>query len=177
VAFLSGLVIFPACASFNVDVTSGPGLIFIALPKIFADMVGGRIWGFVFFLFLSLGALTTIIAVFECLIGGLMDELRRSRLLTTIGVGCAVALCALPTVLFEPVLEWEDFIFGQFWLPIGALLICIFTTRSCGWGYKAFSNEASSGEGMDFPSAYSHVMKWLVPVLITGTMVVGFISR
>jgi NSS family neurotransmitter:Na+ symporter len=177
VAFLSGLVIFPACASFNVDVTSGPGLIFIALPKIFADMAGGRIWGFVFFLFLSLGALTTIIAVFECLIGGLMDELRRSRLLITVCVGCAVALCALPTVLFEPVLEWEDFIFGQFWLPIGALLICIFTTRSCGWGYKAFSDEASFGEGMDFPPAYSLVMKWIVPILIMGTMAVGLVSR
>jgi NSS family neurotransmitter:Na+ symporter len=176
VAFLSGLVIFPACASFNVDVTSGPGLIFIALPKIFADMAGGRIWGFVFFLFLSLGALTTIIAVFECLIGGLMDELRRSRLLITVCVGCAVALCAFPTVLFEPVLEWEDFIFGQFWLPIGALLICIFTTRSCGWGYKAFSDEASFGEGMDFPSAYSLVMKWIVPILIMGTMAVGLVS-
>ena len=86
-------------------------------------------------------------------------------------------MCALPTVLFEPVLGWEDFVFGQFWLPVGALLICIFATRSCGWGYKAFSDEASSGEGMDFPPAYSHVMKWLVPVLITGTMAAGLISR
>jgi NSS family neurotransmitter:Na+ symporter len=177
VAFLSGLVIFPACLSFGIDVTSGPGLIFIALPKVFADMAGGRIWGFVFFLFLSLGALTTIIAVFEWLIGGLVDELRRSRLPVAICVGCAVALCALPTVIFEPVLEWEDFIFGQFWLPIGALLICIFTTCGCGWGYKAFSGEASSGDGMNFPSVYRHVMKWLVPVLITGTMAVGLIAR
>jgi len=176
VAFLSGLVIFPACASFDVDVTSGPGLIFIALPKIFADMEGGRIWGCVFFLFLSLGALTTIIAVFECLIGGLTDELRKSRLLITVVIGCAVALCSLPTVFFSPVLEWEDFIFGQFWLPIGALLICIFTTRSCGWGYKAFSDEASAGVGMRFPTVYSHVMKWLVPILIIGTMAAGLVS-
>ncbi|MBR3923933.1 MAG: sodium-dependent transporter, partial [Kiritimatiellae bacterium] len=154
VAFLSGLVIFPACASYNVDVTSGPGLIFIALPNIFADMAGGRLWGFVFFLFLSLGALTTIIAVFECLIGGLMDELAKPRLRLTVAVGCAVALLAMPTVLFEPVLEWEDFIFGQFWLPLGALMICIFVTRRCGWGYEAFSAEASHGEGMRFPSVF-----------------------
>lgn len=176
VAFLSGLVIFPACASFDVDVTSGPGLIFIALPKIFADMEGGRIWGFVFFLFLSLGSLTTIIAVFECLIGGLTDELRKPRVLITALVGFSVALCSLPTIVFEPVLGWEDFIFGQLWLPTGAFLICIFATRSCGWGYRAFSNEASAGVGMRFPSVYSYVMKWLVPLLIIGTMVAGLVS-
>ena len=177
VAFLSGLVIFPACASYNVDVTSGPGLIFIALPNVFADMAGGRFWGFVFFLFLSLGALTTIIAVFECLIGGLVDELAKPRLRLTIAVGCAVALLAMPTVLFEPVLEWEDFIFGQFWLPIGALMICVFVTRKCGWGYEAFSSEASHGDGMRFPSMFAPIMKWIVPLLITLTMAVGLVSR
>ena len=177
VAFLSGLVIFPACASYNVDVTSGPGLIFIALPNIFADMAGGRLWGFVFFLFLSLGALTTIIAVFECLIGGLMDELAKPRLRLTVAVGCAVALLAMPTVLFEPVLEWEDFIFGQFWLPLGALMICIFVTRKCGWGYEAFSAEASHGEGMRFPSVFAPIMKWIVPLLIILTMVAGLVAR
>ena len=177
VAFLSGLVIFPACASYNVDVTSGPGLIFIALPNVFADMAGGRFWGFAFFLFLSLGALTTIIAVFECLIGGLMDELAKPRLRLTVAVGCAVALLALPTVLFEPVLEWEDFIFGQFWLPIGALMICVFVTRKCGWGYEAFSSEASHGDGMRFPSMFAPIMKLIVPLLITLTMAVGLVSR
>ena len=177
VAFLSGLVIFPACASYNVDVTSGPGLIFIALPNVFADMAGGRFWGFVFFLFLSIGALTTIIAVFECLIGGLVDELAKPRLRITVAVGCAVALLALPTVLFEPVLEWEDFIFGQFWLPIGALMICVFVTRKCGWGYEAFSSEASHGDGMRFPSMFAPIMKWIVPLLITLTMAVGLVSR
>jgi NSS family neurotransmitter:Na+ symporter len=176
VAFLSGLVIFPACASFDVDVTTGPGLIFVALPKIFAGMEGGRIWGFVFFAFLSLGALTTIIAVFECLIGGLVDELRKSRILITVSVGCAVAFCSLPTVMFKSVLKWEDFVFGQFWLPIGALLICIFVTRGCGWGYKAFSEEASAGHGMRFPFIYSHVMKWIVPFLIISTMIAGLLS-
>ena len=177
VAFLSGLVIFPACASYNVDVTSGPGLIFIALPNVFDDMAGGRLWGFVFFLFLSLGALTTIIAVFECLIGGLMDELAKPRLRLTVAVGCAVALLALPTVLFEPVLKWEDFIFGQFWLPIGALMICVFVTRKCGWGYEAFSSEASHGEGMRFPSVFAPIMKWIVPLLIILTMVAGLVAH
>ena len=173
VAFLAGLVIFPACASFDVDVTSGPGLIFIALPNVFAHMAGGRIWGFIFFLFLSLAALTTIVAVFECIIGGRIDEFGRSRVKTTLIVGLAVAVLSLPTVLFEPVLGWEDFIFGQFWLPLGALMICIFVTHRCGWGYEAFAAEASAGEGMRFPAAFGPLMKWLVPVLILGTLAVG----
>ena len=148
----------------------------MALPKIFAGMEGGRVWGFVFFLFLSLGALTTIIAVFECLIGGLADELRKPRIAVTAAVGLAVSVFALPTVLFKPVLGWEDFVFGQFWLPVGALLICVFVTRNCGWGYRSFSDEASAGTGISFPSAYSHIMKWLVPLLIVGTMVAGLVA-
>ena len=175
VALLAGLVIFPACASFGVDVTSGPGLIFIALPKVFTHMAGGRFWGFAFFLFLSLAALTTIIAVFECIIGGLTDEFGKSRLRTTLAVGVAVTVLSMPTVLFEPVLGWEDFVFGQFWLPLGALMICIFTTRRCGWGYDAFADEASAGAGIRFPKAFGPLMKWLVPALILGTLAVGVV--
>jgi NSS family neurotransmitter:Na+ symporter len=177
VALLAGLVIFPACASYGVDVTSGPGLIFIALPNVFEHMAGGRAWGFAFFLFLSLAALTTIIAVFECIIGGLIDEFGRSRLRTTVAVGAVVAALSIPTVLFEPVLGWEDFIFGQFWLPLGSFAICIFVTRSCGWGYAAFSEEASAGRGMRFPAAFGPLMRWLVPVLILGTLVAGLVGR
>jgi NSS family neurotransmitter:Na+ symporter len=177
VALLSGLVIFPACASYNVDVTSGPGLIFIALPNIFSDMQGGNIWGFIFFLFLSLGALTTIIAVFECLIGGLIDELNKSRRTLTIMVGCAVTILSLPTVYFESVLEWEDFIFGQFWLPLGALMTCLFVTRKIGWGYESFSAEASHGSGMKFPAIFHPIMKWILPFLIIVIMTASIIQN
>lgn len=173
VAFLAGLVIFPTCASFGVDVSSGPGLIFEAIPKVFADMPGGKIWGFLFFFFLSLGALTTIIAVFECLIGGLVDELRKSRILITLCVGLIVILGSLPTVFFEKVLEWEDFVFGQFWLPCGALAICIFVTRKCGWGSENFLREASLGKGIKFPALCTVLMKWLVPIFILAVMIVG----
>ena len=173
VALLAGLVVFPACAAFGVDVTAGPGLIFIALPEVFAHMDGGGLWGAVFFLFLSLAALTTIIAVFECIIGGLVDELGKSRLRTTLAVGLVVAVLSMPTVLFEPVLGWEDFIFGQLWLPLGALAICIFVTRRVGWGYEAFSEEASAGAGMRFPRVFGLLMRWFVPLLILVTLAVG----
>ena len=176
VAVLSGMVVFPACASYGVDVTSGPGLIFVALPKVFASMAGGRVWGFFFFLFLTLAALTTIVAVFECIIGGLVDELRRKRTWIAVAVAVAVAALSLPTVFFGPVLGWEDFVFGQFWLPLGALLICVFAVSNQGWGYGKFEREASAGAGMRFPAVFGFLMKYFVPILILATMAAGFVG-
>ena len=86
-------------------------------------------------------------------------------------------MLSLPTVLFESVLGWEDFVFGQFWLPLGALAICVFVTRRCGWGYAAFSSEASAGAGMRFPAVFAPLMKWLVPALILGTIMAGLAAR
>ena len=177
VALLSGLVVFPACASFGVDVTSGPGLIFDALPKVFANMAGGRAWGFMFFLFLSLAALTTIVAVFECIIGGLVDETGASRTKVAFLAGAAVAALSLPTVLFDGVLGWEDFVFGQFWLPMGALAICMFATSGAGWGLERFVREASAGAGMKFPRAFAMLMKAFVPVLIVSVVAAGLLQR
>ena len=175
VALLAGLVVFPACASYGIDVTSGPGLIFDALPKVFENMSGGRVWGFAFFLFLSLAALTTIVAVFECIIGGLMDETGLPRSKVSLATGVGVALLSLPTVLFGQVLGWEDFVFGQFWLPIGALVICVFATRGFGWGCGPFEKEASAGIGMKFPRFFVALMKVFVPFLILATMAAGLV--
>jgi len=173
VALLSGLIIFPVCAAHGVDVTAGPGLIFIALPKVFAAMPGGRAWGFFFFLFLSFAALTTIVAVFECIIGGLMDELRWTRLRATLFVGGAVAVCSLPCVFFEPVLRWEDFAVSQLWLPIGGLVLSLFVTRKCGWGYGAFRSEASAGVGWQLPSWYGAYMRWALPLALLAVFAIG----
>ena len=177
VAILAGLVVFPACASYGVDVTSGPGLIFDALPKVFANMAGGSAWGFVFFLFLSLAALTTIIAVFECIIGGLMDETGASRGKVSLLTGIGVAVLSMPTVLFDKVLGWEDFLFGQFWLPIGALFICAFATRDSGWGAERFEQEVSVGEGMKFPHVFVVMMRAFVPLLIVTVIAAGLVQR
>ena len=177
VALLAGMVVFPACASYGIDVTSGPGLIFDALPRVFENMAGGRVWGFAFFLFLSLAALTTIVAVFECIIGGLIDETGLPRAKVSLATGVGVALLSLPTVLFEPVLGWEDFVFGQFWLPLGALVICLFATRSFGWGCEPFEKEASAGSGMKFPRAFIAMMKTFVPFLIVAVIGAGLAQR
>ena len=177
VALLAGLVVFPACASFGVDVTSGPGLIFDAMPKVFANMAGGRIWGFAFFLFLSLAALTTIVAVFECIIGGLMDETGVSRVKIALATGIGVAVLSAPSVLFDAVLGWEDFVFGQLWLPVGALLVCVFATRDVGWGMERFEREVSAGAGMGFPPLFTAMMKAFVPFLIVAVLVAGILQR
>ena len=73
VALLSGLVIFPACFAFGVDPGEGPGLVFVTLPNVFNQMPGGRLWGSLFFVFMSFAALSTVIAVFENIISFAID--------------------------------------------------------------------------------------------------------
>ena len=173
VAFVAGLVVFPACAAYGVDVTAGPGLIFVALPKVFAQMVGGRAWGCVFFLFLSFAALTTVITVFECMVGGLVDAFGRSRRSTAAIVGVIVAALSMPCVLVDDALQWEDFVFSQFWLPLGALATCVFVTRRIGWGWDGFAAEASAGAGLQMHRLLRPVMTWLLPPLILVIIAVG----
>jgi NSS family neurotransmitter:Na+ symporter len=177
VALLAGLVIFPACATYSVEYTSGPGLIFETLPKVFEQMPGGVVWGGVFFLFLALAALTTVVAVFECLIAGLMDIFGLRRIRASIIVGGAVAVLSMPCVLWKDVLEWEDFAVSQLWLPVGALIQSIFVVNSTyGWGWENFRKAVSIGIGPKMPS----FMKWhyilIVPLLILIVLVGGFLK-
>ena len=172
VAFMAGIVIFPACATYGVAVDSGPGLIFAALPQVFAAMPGGRLWGSVFFLFLSLAALTTVIAVFECLIGGFMDGCRR-RPLVALCVGTAVALGSLPCVFFKGVLEWEDFVFSKFFLPLGGLTLTLFVSWRFGWGWDAFRAEVSEGVGPALPAWTQPIFRYVVPAMIVLVLVAG----
>jgi NSS family neurotransmitter:Na+ symporter len=175
VAFTAGLIIFPACATYGVKADAGPGLIFEALPKVFAAMPGGRFWAFVFFMFLSLAALTTVIAVFECLIGGLLDTFRRwRRQAAAVAVGCSVAVLSLPCVFFDSALQWEDCIFSKFFLPIGGLALMLFVSWRFGWGWRAFREEASAGEGPALPSWLQAHFRYVVPALILIILVMGF---
>ena len=173
VAFSSGLVIFPACATFGVDVASGSGLIFTALPKVFAVMNGGRVWGFVFFLFLSLAALTTVIAVFECLIGGLLDMTNRNRATVAAFVGAVVAALSLPCVFIDGALDFEDFLVSKIWLPLGGFAMSLFVSCRFGWGWEAFRDEASAGRGMALPEWTRPVFRYVVPALIVLVIVSG----
>jgi len=178
VALLAGLVVFPACATFNVPYGEGPGLIFVALPKVFSQLAFGMFWGFVFFLFLSFAALTTVIAVFECLIAGLMDTLGMKRRGASLLVGAFVALLSLPCILFEGVLEWEDFAVSQLWLPLGALAQGAFVSwESVGWGWKKFRESVSRGAGPGMPDWMRWHVAFVVPALIAVVLAVGLVRR
>ena len=177
VAFCSGLVVFAACATYGVDVTCGPGLIFAALPRAFAAMPCGRIWGFAFFLFLSLAALTTVVAVFECLVGGLAEEWRRGRAASSAAVGAAVAALSLPCVFVDGVLEAEDLVFSKFWLPSGGLAFALFVSWGFGWGWEGFRREASAGRGAALPGWTRHVFRYVVPALIVLVVAGGLAWR
>lgn len=175
VAFMAGLVIFPASISFGVDVASGPGLIFEALPNVFAAMSNGGFWGFAFFLFLSLAALTTIIAVFECIIAGFEYLFKLSRLKAVFLTGIVVSLLSLPTAIFEPVLGIEDFIFSQFWLPIGGLAMCALISSKRGWTFDAFLSEVNNGTGIRLHSFYRLLYRCFIPALILLILIGGII--
>lgn len=79
VALMSGLIIFPACFSFGIQPDAGPSLIFVTLPNVFVNMAGGRLWGTLFFLFMTFASFSTVIAVFENLIAGCIDNFGWSR--------------------------------------------------------------------------------------------------
>jgi len=187
IALLSGVIIFPVCCSFNVEPGAGPALIFIALPNVFGAMGGGRIFGMLFFVFLSIAALTTLIAVMENLLSYLMDAHGFQRKSAALLTGLAVAVFSIPCALgfnvwkaFQPfgpgtgVLDLEDFILSQNILPAGSLAIAIFCGFRWGWGWKKFMAEANAGEGVRYGDRFGAIVRWLVPILIAAVMLCGY---
>ena len=185
IAFLAGVIIFPICFSYGVNVGSGPSLIFESLPNIFAHMTGGRWWGMAFFIFLALAALTTVVAVFENLIAFLIDELKMPRRAASLFIGTAVAVLSLPCAFgfnlwksFQPfgkrsnVLDLEDFIVSQNLLPLGALVAVLFCTSR----WKLFIAESNAGEGMKFPGKLYFYCKYILPAIVLVIFIWGYVQ-
>lgn len=160
VAIMAGLIIFPACFSYNVEVNAGPSLIFITLPNVFINMSGGRIWGSLFFLFMTFASFSTVIAVFENIMSFCMDMFGWSRNKAAL-INCIVILLAsLPCVLGynvwsnlhliggRDVLDSEDFIVSNLLLPIGSLIYLLFCVTKWGWGFEKYCEEANTGDGI-----------------------------
>ncbi|MBQ9764650.1 MAG: sodium-dependent transporter [Lachnospiraceae bacterium] len=186
VAITSGLIIFPACFAFGVNPDSGPNLIFITLPNIFNNMTGGRIWGSLFFVFMSFAAFSTVIAVFENIISCFMDLTGWSRKKTVIINMVLMIILSLPCVLGFNVLsgitplgkgsnimDLEDFIVSNIMLPIGALVYLLFCTSRYGWGWKKFTEEANTGKGTRMPNAIRIYAAYVLPVIILIIFLVG----
>ena len=189
VALTSGLIIFPACSAFGVEVNAGPSLLFISMPNIFSKMAGGRFWGALFFLFMSFAAMSTVITVLENITSYWIDHrgMRRSRVCLVNAI--LLVLLSLPCVLgfnvlsgFHPlgagsgVLDLEDFIVSSTLLPLGSLLLCMFCTRRIGWGWKAFIEEADAGEGLQFPKWARAWVTWGIPILFIIVFIKGYID-
>ena len=187
VAITAGLIIFPACFSYGITPGSGPGLLFVTLPSIFSNMEGGRIWGSLFFLFMTFAAMTTLIAVFENIIAYWMDNHGWSRkkavavnlpLMILLSIPCVLGYNVLSS--FQPlgegtaVLDLEDFLISSTIMPLGSLLFVIFCAHKSGWGWKSFIGEADTGKGMKFPSWLRVYVKWILPVIIGVIFIKGY---
>jgi len=190
VAFISGLIIFPACFAFGVNPGSGPNLVFITLPNIFNSMAGGRIWGSLFFLFMSFAAISTVIAVFENIISFAMDLWNWSRKKAVTVNFVAIILLSIPCVLgfnalsgIQPlgagsnIMDLEDFIVSNNLLPIGSLIYVFFCSLKCGWGWDNFMFEVNAGKGLKFPKWLRIYVKYILPVIILYIFVQGYISK
>lgn len=190
VAIMSGLIIFPACFAFGVNPDSGPSLIFVTLPNIFNNMAGGRIWGSLFFVFMSFAALSTVIAVFENIISFAIDLWGWSRKKAVIVNLVLVIVLSLPCILgfnvwsgYMPfgegsnLMDLEDFIVSNNLLPLGSLVYLLFCTYKFGWGWKGFINEANQGQGIKFPKWIRIYVKYILPLIVLFIFVQGYISK
>lgn len=190
VAFIAGLIIFPACFAFGVDPDSGPNLIFITLPNVFNNMKGGQLWGTLFFIFMSFAALSTVIAVFENIISFAIDLTGCKRSTAVLVNLVAVILLSLPCVLgfnilkdFHPlggssnILDLEDFLVSNNLLPLGSLIYLAFCTSRYGWGWKNFMKEANTGEGISFPDSVRLYVTFLLPLIVLAVFIQGYVSK
>ena len=188
VAFVAGLIIFPSCFAFDISPDQGPGLIFITLPNIFNEMAGGRIWGTLFFIFMSFAAFSTILAVFENIICCGMDLFHWSRKKSCIINLVAITALSLPCVFgynlwsaIQPlgdgstILDLEDFLVSNMILPIGSLCYLLFCVSRFGWGFEKYMKETNTGEGAKMPQWIRVYVTYILPVLLLFLIIKGLI--
>lgn len=190
VAFMAGLIIFPACFAYNIKPDQGPSLIFVTLPNVFNHMPGGRIWGTLFFLFMSFAAFSTVIAVFQNIVAFATDltgcTVKKAILVNML----AVTLLSVPCVLgfnvwsgFAPfgagsnVLDLEDFLVSNNLLPLGSLVYLLFCTSRYGWGFKNFLAEANEGRGVKFPTWARIYISYGIPLIILFIFFQGYWAK
>ncbi len=187
VAFSAGLIIFPACSSFGVEVDAGPNLIFKTLPPVFNSLPAGRLWGSLFFLFMTFAAFSTVLAVFENIVSCTMEKTGWSRKKACLVNAIAMFALSLPCLLgfnvlssFEPlgtgtnVMDLEDFIVSNLLLPLGSLTFIIFcVNKRFGWGWNNFVAEANQGKGLKIKNWMRPYMTYVLPVIVVIVLVMG----
>ena len=189
VAVVSGLIIFPSCFSFSISPDAGPSLIFVTLPNVFLNMKGGRVWGTLFFVFMSFAALSTVIAVFENIIASFMDNYKWSRRKSVVINFISILLLSLPCALEnnllkgvtilgnKGVLDSWDFLVSNLLLPLGSIAIILFCVWRNGWGWNEYLKEANTGKGIKMPGskAVKIYLGVVLPILVFTVMILGLL--
>lgn len=188
VAILAGVIIFPACFTYGVEVNSGPSLLFDTMATVFNNMAGGRIWGTLFFLFMVFAALSTVLGVCENILAMIRDLTGWSRRKGSLICGIVVFVLALTTALGFSVLHFQPFSEGTTWLdfwdfivstnilPLGSLVLALFCCNKFGWGWDNFIKEANEGKGLKIKSWMKPIFKYVVPLFIGFIYVYGLIT-
>lgn len=187
VAIMAGLIIFPACFSYGVEVEAGPSLIFVTLPNVFVNMGGGRVWGSLFFLFMTFASFSTVIAVFENIMSFCIDMFGWSRRKAALVNGVILLLASLPCVLGyniwsnlhliggRDVLDSEDFIVSNLLLPIGSLIYLLFCVTKWGWGFDNYLEEVNTGRGRKLSAKLKPYFQFILPLLIVFILIQGLV--
>ena len=187
VAIMSGLIIFPACFSYGVEVGAGPSLIFITLPNVFVNMTGGRVWGCLFFIFMTFASFSTVIAVFENIMSFAIDMFGWSRNKAALVNGVIILIASLPCVFGyniwsdlnliggRDVLDSEDFIVSNLLLPIGSLVYLLFCVTKWGWGFEKYLDEANTGKGLHISKKLKPYFQFILPLLILFILIQGLV--
>ena len=189
VALTSGLIIFPACFTYNVEVGAGPSLIFVTLPNVFNNMPLGNLWGTLFFIFMTFAALSTVFAVFENILACCMDLFGWSRKKACVINCVALIILSLPCALgfnvlsgIHPlggstnILDLEDFLVSNILLPLGSVVFLLFATSKRGWGWKNLMAEANAGDGLKLKNWMRGYITYVLPVIVLALFVIGIIS-
>lgn len=187
IALMAGIIIIPSCFAFGVQPDSGPSLLFITLPNVFNYMAGGRIWGTMFFIFMTFAALSTIIAVFENIIAVCMeiwDMPRKKAVAINMVVLTALAMPAVfgfnllsgiqPMGAGSSIMDLEDFLVSYNILPLGGLVFVLFCTKKNGWGFDGFRNEVNTGSGFKLPLWIRGYMTFVLPIIIVIVYLKGY---
>ena len=189
VAIMSGLIIFPACTSLGLQVDDGPALLFNTMAAVFNSMAGGRIWGTIFFLFMTFAAFSTVLAVCESILACVRELTGWGRKKGALLCAVIVFVSALTTALGYSVFHFQPFAKGSAWLdfwdfivstnmlPLGALVMTLFCVSDrFGWGWEKFKAEANAGAGIKVHDWMKPIFKYFIPVVIIVVYVIGLVN-
>lgn len=191
VALLSGFILFPACFTYNggVDAGSdvGASFLFTTFASVFNNMKGGRIFGILFFLLLMMAAFSTVIAVFESIMGFWLEATKLGRVKSAVINAVLLCVFSLPAIFSNNIwsditiggngfMDLEDKIVSMLLLPVGSIVFVLFCMSRYGWGFEKFLAEVNVGKGPKLKRCFRFYMTWILPLIVAGVLVIGIVQ-